>query len=562
MHHIGQTKSLVPYKALHDRDESNWGSQINFRYIWEKEMPEIPMFSELYEGRGINPDTLRTFSVGINFEPLVSLVIPQGQVSTLTMQTVTNTSELASSLNVSASAALTTIRGGGSAEAKFIQQKQINTYYTYSLVKVYVENPPQLMRNVTLKELAIKRLEEGGWDEFSQVYGTHYVEGYITGGTYYALIEVQTTNAEEKREISAKLSGKYSGAGFKVDGSGEAQSKMREATENRTTNVYVFQSGGSDDVLEITMEEMIKQALEFPKLVKEAPVPIRAIINNYKSIQNVPSIPLIPSKQRIVLEELGSLYMKLRDYKAKLEFVRDNIESFDEYKHLSQSAKQQKRNDLDTHRDRVLDAMQLIANSADNCVDDSNLCEIPELEKDKIFEFSLPEGDLTTVLPTRVNGTTVTGPANSSSLARLQEYDIRNQDRFEVEVKLSAAISETKLPGAARMIGLGISSTKSNNIVGILHAITSNGRLLIAKSPSDQAYGGFGGAVVYLKISKHDNDVDLLFSPDGSDFKSIVKWNLANLGFPADDTYKVVLTGYSTDSTTVSGKFSDLIITS
>ena len=245
-------------------------------------MPEIPMFSELYEGRGVNPDTLRTFSVGINFEPLVSLLNPQGQVSTLTMQTVTNTSELASSLNVSASAALTTIRGGGSAEAKFLQQRQVNTYYTYSLVKVYVENPSKLIRNVTLDDSAIKRLKDGGWDEFSQVYGTQYVEGYITGGTYYALIEVQTTNAEEKREISAKLSGKYSGVGVKIKGSGEAQSRMQEATENRTTNVYVFQGGGSGDVLEVTMEEMIKQALEFPKLVKDAPVPVRAIINDYK----------------------------------------------------------------------------------------------------------------------------------------------------------------------------------------------------------------------------------------------------------------------------------------
>lgn len=93
-----------------------------FSLYLEEEMPEIPMFSELYEERGVNPDTLRTFSVGIDFEPLVSLVNPQGQVSTLTMQTVTNTSELASSLNVSAFAALTTIRGGGLLKQSFFNR--------------------------------------------------------------------------------------------------------------------------------------------------------------------------------------------------------------------------------------------------------------------------------------------------------------------------------------------------------------------------------------------------------------------------------------------------------
>lgn len=525
-------------------------------------MPEIPMFSELYEGRGVNPDTLRTFSVGINFEPLVSLVNPQGQVSTLTMQTVTNTSELASSLKVSASAALTTIRGGGSAEAKFLQQRQVNTYYTYSLVKVYVENPSKLIRNVTLKGSAIERLNKGGWDGFAQVYGTQYVEGFITGGTYYALIEVQTTNAEEKREISAKLSGKYSGVGVKVDGSGEVQSKMREATENRTTNVYVFQGGGSGDVLEVTMEEMIKQALDFPKLVRDAPVPIRAIINDYKSIENVPSIPLIPSKQRSVLEGLGRSYMKLRDYKAKLEFVSDNIESFDEYRNLSQSAKRQKREELNTHRDRVSDAMQLIADSADECVDDSKQCKIPPLSDDLFTSIPLPEG-LTTDLPTRINGTSVTVPTNYSSLAKLQEYDVLNQDRFEVKVKLSTAISETNSTGAARFIGLGISSTKSGKTVSIVSGITANGRLLIANASGapNPIYKPNPGDTVYLKITKQAGEFDLLLSRDGLSFESLLKRKLADLGFPVDDTYKVFLGGNSTDSTPISGKFSDLIIT-
>ncbi|MCZ8036861.1 MAG: hypothetical protein O9276_01690 [Microcystis sp. LE17-20A] len=524
-------------------------------------MPEIPMFSELYEGRGVNPDTLRTFSVGINFEPLVSLLNPQGQVSTLTMQTVTNTSELASSLNVSASAALTTIRGGGSAEAKFLQQRQVNTYYTYSLVKVYVENPSKLIRNVTLDDSAIKRLKDGGWDEFSQVYGTQYVEGYITGGTYYALIEVQTTNAEEKREISAKLSGKYSGVGVKIKGSGEAQSRMQEATENRTTNVYVFQGGGSGDVLEVTMEEMIKQALEFPKLVKDAPVPVRAIINDYKSIKNVPSITLIPSKQRSVLERLGRSYMKLRDYKAKLEFVRDNIELFDEYRELSQGARGQKRKELDNHRENVLDAMQLIADSADECVDDSKQCKIPTTLSDDLFtSIPLPEVP-ETELPTRINCTPVTAPINASSLARLKEYDVPNQKKFEVEVKLSTLILEEKLPSNLRRVGLGIYATKSNKIASITRVINNGGHLLIADFGSEQTYEGYPEDVVYFKIIKQDDEVDLLFSRNGSYFKSMGKRNLRNLGFTADDTYKVIFTGYSTDSTPISGKFYDLIIT-
>ncbi|MGQ9872261.1 hypothetical protein [Leptodesmis sp.] len=101
--------------------------------------------------------------------------------------------------------------------------------------------------------------------------------------------------------------------------------------------------------------------------------------------------------------------MKLRDYRAKLEFVSDNIESFDEYRDLGQSAKRQKREELNTHRDRVSDAMQLIADSADECVDDSKQCKIPPLSDDLFKPITLPKG-LTTDLPTRISGTSVTVP--------------------------------------------------------------------------------------------------------------------------------------------------------
>ncbi|MGQ9872260.1 hypothetical protein [Leptodesmis sp.] len=147
-------------------------------------------------------------------------------------------------------------------------------------------------------------------------------------------------------------------------------------------------------------------------------------------------------------------------------------------------------------------------------------------------------------------------------MAKLQEYDVLNQDRFEVKVKLSTAISETNLPGAARFIGLGISSTKSGKTVSIVSGITSNGRLLIANASGapNSIYKPNPGDTVYLKITKQAGEFDLLLSRDGLSFESLLKRKLADLGFPVDDTYKVFLGGNSTDSTPISGKFSDLII--
>jgi hypothetical protein len=200
--------------------------------------------------------------------------------------------------------------------------------------------------------------------------------------------------------------------------------------------------------------------------------------------------------------------------------------------------------------------------AAKACSNDCEKCSDYTLSKD--FKYLSLPSNLTTDLPTRINGTSVTVPANSPSLKKLQEYDVLNQDRFEVRVKLSMAISEVNLPGAARFIGLGISSTGSDKTVSILSGITANGRLLIANASGapNPIYKPNPGDVVYLKITKQTDEFDLLLSRDGLSFESLLKRKLTDLGFSVDDTYKVFLGGSSTDSTPISGKFSDLIITS
>lgn len=363
-------------------------------------MSEIPMLTGLYEGRGVDPDTGKTFNVGVTFKPPQTLVNPQGQNSVMTIKVITSTSQMADLLNVSAAATVTTIKGGGSAEAKFLRDRTLNSYYLYALVKVIVENPAVTIRDVVLKDNAHNLLKEQGWDSFAQSYGLQYVEGYITGGFYYALLEIQTTDAGEKQEIASKLNGNYKGFGLKIGATAEANSQIQNSTKNYTTNVYVFQSGGSGDILETNLEDMIKQAQEFPKLVKESPVPIRAIINDYRnSSENIPpnlsraSLKFIVQKER--LEDLGKSYLRLRDYKHNLQFTIDNLDLFDEYKNLEKETKKQKRKQLEDSLKNVSKEIDKVVRLATACAEDFNKCEIytlPDTFFDSIDSI-LPEGD-------------------------------------------------------------------------------------------------------------------------------------------------------------------------
>ncbi len=88
-------------------------------------------FTGLYEGRGINPDTGKTFNVGITFDllqPLLPTKKPQsdkeqqteeGQQSEFTLTVITESSQMASSLNVSAAASVTAKMGNLSIEGIF-----------------------------------------------------------------------------------------------------------------------------------------------------------------------------------------------------------------------------------------------------------------------------------------------------------------------------------------------------------------------------------------------------------------------------------------------------------
>jgi hypothetical protein len=529
--------------------------------IRSKKMLQIPFFEGLYEGRGVNPDTTEGFNLGIDYGKADSPTKSPAQTSILTMQTITSSSELSSALDIGVSASLSTIKGGGSAEAKFFRGQELNSYYVYGLLKVYVENESDVIRKVLLTETALKRLKDENWEGFSRIYGTHYVEGFVTGGIYFALIEVRTTSAQDKQEISAKISGQYRITGAKVDGGANATAKLQAATKNQSTSVYVFQAGGSGDVLETSLDEMIEQAMEFPALALKTPKRIRAILNKYDSVENIPSaVAIPPSAKSDALQDLGRLYLELRDYRKQLDFVLDNLDRFDEYKNLSKTEKQNQRKLFKAEREKVSKAMNNVSDSADKCIADSTKCQPPsDLNVTKI---DLPEGALPSVLPTRINGTSITVPINSSP-EKLQEYDIPNQDGFEVSVKLSIPLSETKSGGAARFIGLGISASKSGKTVSIKSGTTSNGRLLVAEASSDPNKTVYKspGQVVYLTIKKQADEFSLLWSSDGLSFESLIKEKSTNLGFSEDDTYKVFLGGYSSDSKPISGKFSDLIIT-
>lgn len=358
-------------------------------------MAEIQWMNGLYVGRGINRATGQMFQSAITFDPLQTALDDQGQQPTLTLKTISSTRQLAKSLDVDASASLRVGRRGNvSAKAQFSQEVDINSYYLYSLVTVDVVNAAQTIRNPVLKSEANALLTSGGWTAFARSYGLEYVEGIIPGGSYYALIEIRTTDSKKKEEITTKISGSYSGFGINAGATTAAANQIKEALAGQDIQVYVCESGGSGRSLPTTLDQMIQEAINFPDVVKQNPVPIAAIVNTYQGSvvipPNVSGSSFFLDAQASTLNDYGELYLKLKKYRSDLKFTLEHMDEF--FSNDSQSDLATKRAAFNQSLQNTDQEMKDLVQAGIDCSEDTNKCTARAPLPDNFF-LPLPAGD-------------------------------------------------------------------------------------------------------------------------------------------------------------------------
>src|SRR5262249_28082934 len=118
-------------------------------------------------------------------------------------------------------------------------------------------------------------------DSFRASYGNGFVAGFIKGGYYYGLIEIQTGSLEEKRELAGKLDIQAFAAGAaQLD----AERYLTEAIADRKTQISIFRSGGRSVSTGLTLEEMLRESWTFPNSVAENPAIPFAIYRDYDDI--------------------------------------------------------------------------------------------------------------------------------------------------------------------------------------------------------------------------------------------------------------------------------------
>lgn len=337
-------------------------------------MAQLPMMPQFYMGKGIDSTTGKSFGQAIDFDEGPPL--NTGQIKSMRLDAISGSLELADKLEVGTNISMMALNTGVSAEFKLAKSLQVNNFFTYALIKVLVQNPPRVLRSPRLKPQAKELLEAKGWEEFFHVYGPEYIEAEITGGHYFALIEIQTNSEEQKRDVGAKLSGHY-----KIFNSGvELSNDLKEVSKRYTLKIEISQSGGSGDPFEATIDEMLEQAKVFPQLVKDSPVVVAVLTNDYRGsvpvppgISNPDSLPM-RSRQE-TLEDLGKEYLKLRDYRGNLEFVLDHFLEFDDHRELEKPQLDTLKKEYQDDLAATSEELDVVVRHANRCAADYQSCQ-------------------------------------------------------------------------------------------------------------------------------------------------------------------------------------------
>ncbi len=302
----------------------------------------------------------------------------EGYKISFRLRQVTTIQELEKSLEVDLSASIHfTLYGKGSLKAKYISEQKINKYSIYLLVRVVVKKPLRQMMNVELKNDAEQLLKKNP-EKFRQAYGDEFVKGIITGGEYFAILEVKATNQEDQKKISTSIRAK--GHGWKV--AGAFQNAISEIAKSYSIDVISEQLGGSDTSIKETVEEIVNHAKNFPQTLRKDAIAYEATFLDYQAIAGAVESNLINiTNQRQFMEKLWNYRSNYLDNLLNIEYILNNPQQFGSFS--SQEVNDQ-ANEIRAQINKITERIS-------QCANNYQACSLPTDLNQNPLELQLPQ---------------------------------------------------------------------------------------------------------------------------------------------------------------------------
>ena len=241
------------------------------------------------------------------------------QSFTQTIQRIENTEQLNNNLSASA-----TVEGSygvfsASASADYLKNSEVNAYSLFFLVKCFARNSEEQIEKFVLSAEA----RNSSSADFRAKYGDYFVQGVISGGTFYALLQLATDSQKTKEEISAKLDAGYTGT-FSISGKFSTDITTASSHEGVSMSSTVKATGippqWSTDHKYDKVDDIITAANDFPKGVGEGGEPILAVLLPYALLQDSP-----PQDESIDIGAIKSVRQTLTQIYLQAKQILDSV---------------------------------------------------------------------------------------------------------------------------------------------------------------------------------------------------------------------------------------------
>lgn len=308
-----------------------------------------------------------------NVSAIKPVVNAAGQEVYFRVELASSTLSLTEQLSVTARASLKYgITASGSAKTSYLSSFKQNSFSIYVLVQVIVTNEQTLLDlSQTKLETSAAKLFASKPQDFTQQYGDSFIYGLITGGEFLGVLEIESSTASEFREIKASLSGKASYGLFSGNASASFEQSLQRITSSYQMKATILRTGGTGSLANITPDNLVKEALDFPSKVTGASgFPYVALVIPYNHIPHPVASPLNVSNQTTVLEQLGSWRQRLLKFQNDLAFALNHTDQFPNI-------------DITLVNDRYNKISSEIANivsSATDCYADQSKCKLPTID--------------------------------------------------------------------------------------------------------------------------------------------------------------------------------------
>jgi hypothetical protein len=216
----------------------------------------------------------------------------------------------------------------------FVESSSFQSYSVFLLVQIMVRNASTHLLGEKLVESANFLLANGKKDRFREEFGDLYIKGIETGGEFWSIVEIQTTDTTDQTDISNQLEvgGFFGGGGADVKTT--FTSNFQKVTSNHSLKIQAYQVGGAGAGAkqQVSIGEVIEKAQNFANEVLLKPVAYRVELQDYGALDiPEPPNPIDVQNAKDVLQRFADDRTVLFQLQNNTGYIKQHPEQFETF---------------------------------------------------------------------------------------------------------------------------------------------------------------------------------------------------------------------------------------